>query len=423
MRLLPIDLQLEAQLLASIFARPDKLTELRGRVSTKDFDDRIHGEAFSLILDAHADNQVPDLLVIDSRLRTLFGDEAAEFGRNVSNAEVSGNLIELADSVRDMAKRRTYWRLACDMRKGIESGWSLQDVRALADRVLTDEANDGNTTPALADEMQAALDERDEYLDRGEELDLKLGIDFLDNRMRFQRGSLTAVGAREKTGKTLLMQQIALNTSSLVSWYSTEMDRRDITPRIATAYGVDTNTKTPDRAAEAEVIAAVRNRGIRFSYESRLDVALTRAYVAHKQEGCNIFIFDYMQDMSIPREYGSGAEAYAEAARRIKRLAKETDSAVFMISSLRKVSDDEENDRPKVSQFFGTNQIAFTADNALVMWRPVPNIENLVCMHIPFSRGSQNRDWWYVKRDKRLRASEIDKRHGDDIVERGFDHA
>lgn len=433
----PANVELEAGVISGVLTYPETLPEAQVRMSASDFWETIFQVCWDELVEALGEGRSMGLIELNDRVATRLPDRdpeaiqehfAALSRLQPGRSEVPG----LADRVRDLAQRRKVQyaatvvaERAADQRVGLSH--LLAELESL-------EAYDGSQDDATAEELPAVLEqyiaESEEMLDRGEDLTLRTGLDWLDSRLSLRKGGLLLIGAREKTGKSWMVQEIAEGSArrgNRVGWISSEMNYTDISPRILGSLGGQ--SWVLDRPpTDAEEIQALRKAAQRFQdlpvwfrYESQADLVMRRLNYWVRTHGLDVVIVDYFQDCRLPAEWGDKEhEREARFIVDLHRFAKENGVLMVVVSGVRKGRD--EHEAPSVNDLYGSNRIPFTSDWIVLLHRPSPRVQNLVECRLPEARLVRDQvRWWLLRHEVSLAYEEISRRRADELSSTGRD--
>jgi len=417
---MPAAPECEAGVISGVLRYPELIDDLETRVYVHEFYVPSYAMAWEEILRAAQDGSPMEIIELHDRLMRRYNGDDLDKQMVVVDGIAPGKpdtVLRLADRVREMANRRQVIKQARLL--ATDAGSDEVDVVEAAKRAIDALSRAGTHR---SDEIQHIGDVVGEYLasareaiDSGRTTTLKLGVPFLDSRLRLFRGSLLLIGATEKTGKTWLVQQVGFAAAALgnaVGWMSSEMDSADLSPRILGSHCgerwvMDEDPKTHedvDRLAAAS--AELPKLNIRFAYEKRGDVMMRRMTQAARQENFDLWIVDYLQDFRNPAEWGEEYDAQVELASRLREFGKKHGSVIIVVSGMNKRK--EENAAPRLSDVLGRRKLLHLMDAALLMHRPAKKEPGLVHCAIPGSRHSRDkRSWWIYRNDHNMQYEEI----------------
>ena len=186
---------------------------------------------------------------------------------------------------------------------------------------------------------------------------------------------LIVIGGNPSSGKTTLALCIvarAAATGTTVSFFSGETGARNLVHRLHCMEarvdgGVFMNGQPSERDLQRMAVGA----GKVAHYRDRLlidDGSLGRDLIAkarrHWQRGARLFVVDYLQLIDAPG--ATEFERVTNASKLGKRMAKELDSPVIFVSSLKR-PEKGSSAKPKVADLRQSGQIEYDADKVLLL--------------------------------------------------------
>jgi replicative DNA helicase len=206
------------------------------------------------------------------------------------------------------------------------------------------------------------------------------GFHEIDNRGGFQPTNLIILAAESSQGKTAFADTVILNTtlnySSSVAFYSLEMTGRQIMTRLA---AMDSNIPcmklsndklTPDELKMFDAsLGRLNDLDIYFDDRSTSNIetiisSIRSMVIKHHIDGA---IIDYLQIFPVNARANNIEAQLAEAARKLKNLAKELNIWILLLSQLNRSADSPE---PTLSRLRGSGQINECADTTILLYRP-----------------------------------------------------
>lgn len=206
------------------------------------------------------------------------------------------------------------------------------------------------------------------------------GFDKFDSRTGgLQKSNLLIIAAEQGMGKTSLLlcflRNAALSGAGSVI-YSMEMKKEEISARMAAIEsGIPTSRILYSRLEEHEIgpfdkaLGRIMNLPIYFDDRSAsgLDAIISSIRYMKRRYGIDGAAVDYLQILNVNTKGNSPEQQLADAARRLKNLAKELDIWIIALSQL---SRDKDNPVPTESRLRGSGQIAEAADIVILLYRP-----------------------------------------------------
>lgn len=210
---------------------------------------------------------------------------------------------------------------------------------------------------------------------------LRTGWTDLDRMtLGFQRTDFIIVGARTSMGKSAFAIEIALRVSGFgykVAVFSLEMTKEQIYNRMmANLAKVSMQAMRVGNVQPAQIDAISANLNAVTKIHIDDERGATSEYILSemrrlkRQEGLDLVIVDYLQDISEPSEKNDNSgSALHRVARKIRAGAKECDCAVIGLSQVKQEVDTRNNKRPFQSDLAGSNGLANVADGVILLYR------------------------------------------------------
>lgn len=230
------------------------------------------------------------------------------------------------------------------------------------------------------------LDKLDQRIEDGEDVDkLTTGLDSLDDVLGvkcLRRGSLVALGARPKMGKTALMalmtNHYSIELAHGVSVFSLEMPGEQIFERSLTT----DSTLNPDVFYDPRLINDEVNAKMHQSFSRIINTNLTvddstaiglshiqrEVRYQHKQNLVSLVAVDYLTLMEAEKADRNDL-AYGMITKGLKNLAKELNCVVLLLTQLNRGLEQRTNKRPLPSDSRDTGQIEQDCDVWIGMYK------------------------------------------------------
>lgn len=294
------------------------------------------------------------------------------------------------DSFEFYAKRVKKTAIARSIHKAVEEAKNAmdmgEDIKETVDRLnlvleLIDEP-DENHEMDLSVEIKTAI-ERTKRRAAGDLSDLGFltGIEDLDKLVRLRNGELVVIGARPGSGKTVLLNQIRLNTilgqGLRTGFISLEMSSEQLADRcVASLAGISMNhIQGREQINENDLslvvgVGDLMPEGKNFThYKPDMTIKSIRSVARSwkRKHDIDILILDYTQliESDHEKKKGNRAEAVAEMSRGMKLMAKELQIPIVAASQLNR--DAEECDRPGMRHLRESGAIEQDADIVLLL--------------------------------------------------------
>ena len=205
------------------------------------------------------------------------------------------------------------------------------------------------------------------------------GFHEIDDKGGFQPTNLIVCAAESSQGKTAFANAIALTAAksgTKIAFYSMEMSGAQLMTRLAAIEsGIPVSTLTNEKLTNEQIrsfdrsVASLSKLGIYFDDRSTSNIetilaSIRSIVIKYHVQGV---VIDYLQILTINKKGSNVEEAIAEAARRLKNIAKELNIWVLALSQL---SRDNQNPLPSVNRLRGSGQINEAADITILLYRP-----------------------------------------------------
>lgn len=293
------------------------------------------------------------------------------------------NVITYAARLRELAIRRKLWILGNKiMQAGIQESTELDVVRQNAVdeiRELFDTHGVEEVTLTQAfKELIKTVNENQK--NEGVVTGSPTGIGELDKRGGLQEGDLIIIGGGSSNGKTALALKIALSViqnDEHVAFYSMEMTNRQLSARMASlSYDISSsellysNHIPSSKIDQVEyAIQQVKSDNLHLDEKStsNIDNILVSIRKMKAKFGISGAIVDYLQITNVNTAKVNKEQAIAEAARKLKNIAKELGIWVIALSQINRRDDDPE---PTLARLRDSGQIVEAADDVILVYRP-----------------------------------------------------
>lgn len=205
------------------------------------------------------------------------------------------------------------------------------------------------------------------------------GFHEIDDKGGFQPSNLIICAAESSQGKTAFANAITLaaaKSGANIAFYSLEMSGTQLMTRLAAIEsGIPVSVLTNEKLTGEQIqnfdrtVSTLSKLGIYFDDRSTSNIetilaSIRSMVIKHNVDGV---VIDYLQILTINKKSSNVEEAIAEAARRLKNIAKELNIWVLALSQL---SRDNVNPVPSVNRLRGSGQINEAADITILLYRP-----------------------------------------------------
>lgn len=321
---------------------------------------------------------VAERLEADGKLRMVGGLEY--LGQLAQNVPTAANIRRYAEIVKDRALRR---RVIAAGETLAESGHLLNtpistSIETGINSLETLGLPDGESIVGIRECLLEAIDE----IENGQTKRIRTGIAGFDSLTGgLTPGNVFILGARPSMGKTALAMQMAINIAmrdepALV--FSMEMSRRELTYRIMAhlgsvdAYNLRHNTLTkPDYDGMTAAVSMLHGKPLSIDDGMHSDISTMRAKAKafkRKAGGLGLIVIDYLQLMN-GVEGDTRNEKIGEISRSTKRMARELDVPVLVLSQLNRGLEGRADKRPVLADLRESGNIEQDADIVAFLYR------------------------------------------------------
>ena len=360
------------------------------------FSNRVHGLIFKAIKQLAASGQAIDPIIVDSQL-IKNGDSESTGGYAyiidiTKNTPSAANILSYADILRQSAIERvatSKLNNALAMIQDPTSGSIYEKLGRLESEIqaIMGRANSGRSNGLvhvsdIASKWQEDLENR--FENPTASAGYSTGIESLDKKLApklLRKGSLVAIGARPKMGKTALMAMLikhfSLEHKKAVATFSLEMPSDQIFERMICERsrvdskifyeGADDDT---DFAKVSVALGEYVNSNLYIDDTPGITIGHVQAEarkLASKQP-LGMIAIDYLTLMKAEKADRNDL-AYGEITKALKNLAKELDCVVVLLTQLNRGLESRTNKRPMPSDSKDTGQIEQDCDLWIGLYR------------------------------------------------------
>ena len=297
------------------------------------------------------------------------------------------------DAVLNAARLRAIVDLAERIREDARPGANAYDLIAASERELTSMLQDAApVTSNLVDAQTsafAAVDEIDDESVNGRAKGAMTGLRCFDRRLGgFRPGHLVVLAGRPSMGKTALARAGALgcarkNPLQTVLMFALEMERRELSERTlahisfergdGVAYTSMSKGKLApeDRAILRDAAQHVPdNLLIDDSPVLSVDYVRRRVLAMRRKRPIALVVIDYLQIMQRPDVKGrTDAAIIGDMTSALKRLAREAECCVLLLSQVSRQVEGRDDKRPQLSDLRDSGAIEQDANAVLFAYR------------------------------------------------------
>lgn len=401
----PANLEAEHALLGIALFDNDAIAQIEA-LTADHFSEPFHGRVWSAIRETMAAGRIADPVTLRARLEPdpAFeemggigyladlvnyappGNRAPDFAAEIHDAALRRRLIEVAYEYVNLARSPLGGMSAYDVLSAVE-----KDVGDLARGA---EPTDRNLIDARSS-VEATIGAFEVEAEHGRPKGLMTGLRCFDRRLRGLRpGHLIVVAGRPSMGKTALARQAAFGAASRnpkhqIAFFALEMDRRELDERTLSQLSHEAGDGIPYQQMSGERLSPVERRRL---YEmawkvprnliiddsSSLSVEHVRRRIwSMKRKGpVGAAFIDYLQIMDRPKSNGrNDAAVIGEMTASLKRLAREAEIAIVLLSQINRGVESREDKRPQLSDLKESGSIEQDANSVLFPFREVYYLE------------------------------------------------
>lgn len=339
---------------------------------------------YEAIRGVDADGDTVDIISVMAKL--------AKKGNNLPPAEVlettchstASDLVYYACRLKELATRRRLWHLG---QKLIAAGVTeVDDLDQVIEQTNSCLSFIYDTPDSVTVDLREVYDRQllpqmiANSLTDGSLKGSPTGFPEIDRRGGLCPCDLIVVAGESSHGKTSLATAFMLSAAQEghdVAVYSMEMTSAQITARIASMQTGISSLSITQGMLQRERIDSITRAMQPLALErlhfddratSSIDNILSSIRSMKIKYDIKGAVIDYLQILNVNRSSSSNKEqAMADAARRLKNLAKELDIWIVALSQL---SRDRDRPQPDISRLRDSGQIAEAADIVILVYRP-----------------------------------------------------
>lgn len=362
----------------------DLMQKVLAQLKPSNFYTMIHKQIFSTIKKLAMNNTYIDLVTVEAMFESDYGkgnDVFIYLARISKNTPSAANILSYSKIVREYSIER-YAVLKLQDLIGNFTDRTQGDVYqrlGLIETTVNDISNaslrnENGGLKHVSDALSKWLDNREEILETGFDKNaVSTGIESLDDILGvkgMRRGSLNAVGARPKMGKTAFMMKIAnhvgLNLNEAVAIFSMEMADVEVAERsITERTGINPsnfyrNTESLEQQGRTD---QAFNDMIKSKVYIDDGAALTLKHIQaqsrklRKENGSiGLICVDYLTLMEAEKADRNDL-GYGAITKGLKNLAKELNCVILLLTQLNRGLENRPDKRPVPSDSRDTGQI------------------------------------------------------------------
>ena len=291
------------------------------------------------------------------------------------------DLVQYACRLNELEKRRSIYDMGQYLvTNGSNESEDIEDViQSANDKLSSIFGSLDNHVKMAGDYMSEVYQRVNDNLNSISIPGTPTGFHEIDDKGGFQPTNLIVCAAESSQGKTAFANAIALTAAksgTKIAFYSMEMSGAQLMTRLAAIEsGIPVSTLTNEKLTNEQIrsfdrsVASLSKLGIYFDDRSTSNIetilaSIRSIVIKYDVQGV---VIDYLQILTINKKGSNVEEAIAEAARRLKNIAKELNIWVLALSQL---SRDNQNPLPSVNRLRGSGQINEAADITILLYRP-----------------------------------------------------
>lgn len=374
------DKKCEECVLGTILVERDAIHQVRELLSPECFFYDFHKHVYCAILSITDRGERADMVSIMPELSKK-GITFNPYDIAVIASNSTFDLVQYACRLSELEKRRRIYDLGQYLlANGSNEAEDIEDVvQSSNDKLSAIFGSLENHVKTAFDYMKEVYQRVNDNLNSVTIQGTQTGFREIDSKGGFQPTNLIVCAAESSQGKTAFANAVALTaakTGANIAFYSMEMSGTQLMTRLsAIDSGIPVSVLTNDKLTSEQIqsfdrsVASLSKLGIYFDDRSTSNIdtilaSIRSMAIKHHIQGA---IIDYLQILTINKKGSSAEESIAEAARRLKNIAKELNIWILALSQL---SRDTANPVPSVNRLRGSGQINEAADITMLIYRP-----------------------------------------------------
>ena len=374
------DKECELCVLGTLLLERNAIHQVREFLSPKSFYINFHREIYCAILAMIDRGDRADIVSIMPELKKR-NVEFTPFELVSITQNHTFDLVQYACRLNELEKRRSLYELGQYLvSNGSNESEDIEEVvQSANDKLSSIFGGLENHVKTASDYMTEVYQRVNDNLNSISTPGTLTGFSAIDSKGGFQPTNLIICAAESSQGKTAFANAVTLSATKAgakIAFYSMEMSGSQLMTRLAAIessipVSVLTNEKlTSEQLKNFDVsVASLSKLGIYFDDRSTSSIetilaSIRSLVIKHQIQGV---VIDYMQILTVNKKGGSTEESIAEAARRLKNIAKELNIWILALSQL---SRDSTNPVPSVNRLRGSGQINEAADMTILIYRP-----------------------------------------------------
>ncbi len=378
------DDECEKFVLGTAIMKVNALAEIREFVSEDSFYVSKHKAIWKAIIALDDKGVSPDIITVLGELQSQGYTEITPVDiAEIGCKSVIGSAVPHALRLRDLYVRRQMWTIGHRLvNAGSTEVDSIDDVREMLREGIDGLFSQNDESIFTLEEVTKMLYELvcKNINGQGVIVGTPTGFKRLDEKGGLHKSDLVIVAGESSQGKTSFATSMvlhALQKGAKIAFYSIEMTKVQITARMAAMMsGVSSSdllystNLAPDQLSRFDTaLGAMMNYSLYFDDKStsNLEGILNSIRSLKIKYDIDGVVVDYLQILNVNSKNNNKEQVMADAARKLKNLAKDLDIWVIALSQLNR---DSQSPQPNLNRLRDSGQIAEAADVVLFVYRP-----------------------------------------------------
>ncbi len=372
------DLECEKCVLGVLLSERNAVAQVREILSADSFYLPLHRKIYSAILSITDKGDRADMITVMPEIKKA-GGECDPFDIAQIASCYTFDIVQYACRLADLEKLRKIQDLGSFLVSGASKGDDVGDILDYAKSQLDSiYGNINHHIRTANDFLNEVCNRVSDNLNGVTVQGTPTGFNYIDDKGGLQPTDLIIVAAASSQGKTAFSNAITLNACKLgtkIAFYSMEMTGRQLMTRFAAMdSGIPSLRLANERLSDTELRSfdkSVQNLSqLQIFFDDRSNssieaiIASIRSMVI--KQGVQGAIIDYLQLVVRGSKTMNEEAALADAARRLKNLAKELNIWIIALSQLNR---DLNNPVPSIDRLRGSGQINEASDLTILLYR------------------------------------------------------
>lgn len=385
---LPSALEVEQELLSTLFVNNKSITDVVDMIEPEDFYTSANQVIYKAIVELYMKDIKPDAVTIANVIGT---EKLQQIGGITYLTQIMGsgvknyNAKKYAEIIKEKSNRRKLIKAGQELIKGgYEEAIEISDIiNDTQDKLLETTNVDDDfifTDEELMMKTLEVVEER--YASGGEIPGMRTGLKILDNATNgIKKGELNVIAARPSMGKTVFALNLADGLAA--QGYKVALYEMEMTPealgmrRLAAKSLIDSvklnrgqlNDKEWELIAHrSSKLASINNMFTDCSVNLSIQDIKARSKRIKQKYGLDVIVIDHLTLMKMSKRERRDLEV-ADVTMNLKALAKELDISVILLSQLNRGVEQRTDKRPMLSDLRESGAIEQDADLIMFLYR------------------------------------------------------